>query len=186
MSTRLTMAALRGLNVVQGGRSVKPVLQNGNAAQIAGRCERRDPTTGLNQTEAGFLEEVLRPLELAGVILRIDFEPEGLRAGLPGSRSVYWPDFRIQWADGVIDFVEVKGHWLEDARVKIKAVAALHPYTFHAVTRRPKKRGGGWKFETFGPWASWEERAEVILAGLLSEDRGEAIEETLESSKADP
>lgn len=136
----------------------------GNAAQIAGRSERRDPSTGLNKTEADFRNEVLDPLLVAGVVVRIDFEPEGLRAGLPGSRSVYWPDFRLQWRDGIIDFVEVKGHWLEDARVKIKAVAALHPYTFRAVTRKPKKRGGGWKIETFGPWPSWTARIDTATA----------------------
>ena len=164
------MEDLRGLNVTfQGGADPSAgleLVQKRNAAQIAGRAERRDPCTGLNQTEAAFLQEVLRPLEAAGIIIRIDFEPEGLRVGLPGSRSVYWPDFRLQWADGIIDFVEVKGYWLEDARVKIKAVAALHPYTFRAVQRKPRKAGGGWTVETFGPWTTWEERIAAAEATI--------------------
>lgn len=171
MSPTLTMEDLRGLNITLQGSdspsgSLKPASK-GNAAQIAGRTERRDPGTGLNATEASFLSEVLRPLQHSGAILRVDFEPEGLRAGLPGSRSVYWPDFRLQWADGIIDFVEVKGYWLEDARVKIKAVAALHPYTFRAVQRKLRKAGGGWSIETFGPWPDWAARIEAAVGFIM-------------------
>ena len=50
----------------------------------------------------------------------------------------------------------------QDARVKIKAVAALHPYTFRAATRKPRKTGGGWAIETFGPWPSWQERLDTV------------------------
>lgn len=135
-----------------------------SAAAIAGRCERRDPATGLNATERAFFEEVLVPLEAAGIIARIDFEPEGLRVGPPGTKAVYWPDFRIVWRDQVVEFLEVKGHWLDDARGKVKAAAALHPYTFRGVRRRPKREGAGWTFETFGPWRSWSDRIDELKA----------------------
>lgn len=132
------------------------------AAQIAGRAEVRDPATGLNRTEAAFFNEVLRPLELAGAVVRIDYEPEGLRVAPKGAAGVYWPDFRVQWADGIVSMLEVKGHWLDDARAKIKAAAALHPYTFYAVQRRPKRQGGGWSVETIGEGPDWADRIDTL------------------------
>ena len=41
----------------------------------------------------------------------------------------------------------MKGHWEDDARVKIKVAAAMFPFTFIAVFAAPKKDGGGWRFE---------------------------------------
>ena len=80
----------------------------------------------------------------AGEILRYDFEPEKLRLA---DRTFYEPDFRVQLADGAIEFHEVKGHWEEDARVKIKVAAEQHPYRFCAVTR--KKKNDPWATEEF-------------------------------------
>jgi hypothetical protein len=44
---------------------------------------------------------------------------------------------------------EVKGHWEEDARVKIKVAASIYPFRFIAVTARARKDGGGWVLEEF-------------------------------------
>lgn len=44
---------------------------------------------------------------------------------------------------------EVKGHWEDDARVKIKVAAEQHPwFRFLAV----RARGGVWEIERFGAW----------------------------------
>lgn len=79
-----------------------------------------------------------------GTISRVDYEPEKLRLA---KKTFYTPDFRVVRADGVIEFHEVKGHWEDDARVKIKCAAEMHPYKFIAVKKRAKKNGGGWDFE---------------------------------------
>lgn len=129
-----------------------------NAGAIAGRCQVRDVETGENKTELAFRREILIPLLDEGVLIRVDYEVEGLRVGPPGTAGVYWPDYRVIWAEGLIDFVEVKGYWLDDARVKIKAAASMHPYAFHAAMRRKKADGGGWTIETIGRRPGWEER----------------------------
>jgi len=97
---------------------------------------------GLERDYAAYLQVA----RLAGEIAEYSFEPEGLRLA---NRTVYWPDFRIVHLDGVVEFHEVKGHWREDARAKIKIAADIHPYVFRAVTR--KSRRDGWKWETFTP-----------------------------------
>ena len=44
---------------------------------------------------------------------------------------------------------EVKGHWQDDARVKIKVAAEQYPFRFVAVKARAKKDGGGFSEEEF-------------------------------------
>lgn len=58
------------------------------------------------------------------------------------------PDFFVVYTNNVREFHETKGFWEEDARVKIKAVAALYPFTFVAVKR---EKGGVWMYERFSP-----------------------------------
>lgn len=125
-----------------------------HAGAIAGRAQRIDPATGLNSTEARYLAEILEPAQLAGLVLRIDFEPEGLRVAPKGSAGVYWPDFRVIMADHAVEFHEVKARWMDDARAKFKAAAALHPYRFRAAKLL---RGGEWELETLGPFPPWSE-----------------------------
>jgi len=63
-------------------------------------------------------------------------------------KTWYTPDFLVLLADGLLEFHEVKGYWQEDARVKFKVVAEQFAWArFVAVTRRPKKAGGGWNEE---------------------------------------
>ena len=51
--------------------------------------------------------------------------------------------------DGALEMHEVKGHWMEDARVKMKVAADMYPFRFIAVQPIAKKAGGGWKVEVF-------------------------------------
>jgi len=57
----------------------------------------------------------------------------------------YTPDFVVQTVSGQIELHECKGHWRDDARVKIKVAAAMYPFRFIAVT----KEKSGWKVEEF-------------------------------------
>ena len=60
--------------------------------------------------------------------------------------SWYEPDFLVINPDWTITMHEYKGHWREDARVKIKAAAHLYPaFKWVAVTRK----GGIYNYEWF-------------------------------------
>jgi len=50
-------------------------------------------------------------------------------------------------ADGGIELHEVKGHWEDDARVKIKVAATQHPWFRFLAVKAGKT---GWQYETFG------------------------------------
>jgi len=95
----------------------------------------------MNKTEQAYAAH-LETLRLASEIDSWEFEPEKFRLA---DRTYYTPDFRIVWPDGTVGFDEVKGFWEDDARVKIKVAARMHPYQFRAVQRV----GGGWGYETF-------------------------------------
>ena len=100
----------------------------------------------MNKTEAAYASHLMAR-KLVGEIERFDFEPEKFRLA---DRTYYTPDFRvILMQDGTVEFHEVKGFWEDDARVKIKVAAELHPYRFVAVKPIAKKHGGGWSVEEF-------------------------------------
>lgn len=97
----------------------------------------------MNKTEAAYAEN-LELRRMAGEVVAWRFEDVGLRLA---DRTLYYPDFQVILSDGTVEFHEVKGHWMDDARVKWKAVAERFPeFRFLAV----KKKGGGWEFEEYG------------------------------------
>jgi hypothetical protein len=58
-------------------------------------------------------------------------------------RTTYTPDFVILHNDGLVEIVEIKGHWEDDARVKIKVAAEqffMFQFVAITVTKRGKKR----------------------------------------------
>lgn len=73
---------------------------------------------------------------------------EGMKFRL-ADNTFYTPDFAVMLTDGTLECHEVKGHWQDDARVKIKVAASLYPIRFIAVRKRPKKDGGGFSTEEF-------------------------------------
>jgi hypothetical protein len=97
----------------------------------------------MNQTEASY-GAVLERRRIAGEVVWYRFEGINLRLA---DNTHYRPDFAVQLASGVIEIHEVKGHWTDDARVKIKVAADQYPFRFVAVTKKPK--GGGWSLEEF-------------------------------------
>jgi len=76
------------------------------------------------------------------------FKFEGLKFRL-ADNTFYTPDFAVMLANGALEAHEVKGHWEDDARAKIKIAADMYPLRFMAVQVQSKKAGGGWKIEEF-------------------------------------
>ena len=99
----------------------------------------------LNKTEQAYADR-LRELQAVGKIVWHRFE--GLKLRL-ADNTFYTPDFAVMAADGVMECHEVKGHWQDDARAKIKVAAAMYPFRFIAVKVRAKRDGGGWAVEEF-------------------------------------
>ncbi len=100
----------------------------------------------MNGTESKYAAE-LEMLQRSGQIEWWAFEPIKLKLA---DRTFYTPDFCMMQSDGTIVFVEVKGHWEDDARVKIKVAAKIFPmFRFIALKPRSKNNGGGWDHEEF-------------------------------------
>lgn len=94
-----------------------------------------------NKTEAAYAA-YLELRRRAGEVLWYCFDAVSLRLG----RNLHYrPDFLVQLADGTLECHEVKGHWAEDSRVKIKAAAEKFPFRFLAV----KKTRSGWEEDAF-------------------------------------
>lgn len=102
-------------------------------------------TGEMNKTEARYAEHLAnlqRALEVTW------FKFEGLKLRL-AENTFYSPDFVVMTGSYALECHEVKGFWTDDARVKIKVAASIYPFRFIAVTKRPKKAGGGWAVEEF-------------------------------------
>lgn len=67
-----------------------------------------------------------------------------------GTRCWYTPDFvvsrQLNDSEWSLECHEVKGHWEDDARVKVRAVAALWPDIRWVGIQKQK---GQWVFEEF-------------------------------------
>ncbi len=101
-------------------------------------------TDGMNKLEARYAREVLDIRQMAGEIVSWKYEAVKLRLA---KRTWYTPDFflfvddmRSPW----FEIHEVKGHWEDDARVKIKVAAEMFP-EFKFVAVQYKK--GIWIYE---------------------------------------
>lgn len=102
-------------------------------------------TGAMNKTEEAYARH-LEGMRGAGEVLWFLFE--GLKLRL-ADNCFYTPDFAVMRRDGAIECHEVKGHWSDDARVKIKVAAERFPFRFVAIRALPKKAGGGWEVEDF-------------------------------------
>lgn len=110
------------------------------------RARSRPKPGTMNKTESAYADH-LSSRKLAGEIVSHQFEAIKLRLA---DKTFYTPDFVVVMADLSIELHEVKGHWEEDARVKIKVAAETFPYLkFVAVKKLSKKLGGGWDREDF-------------------------------------
>jgi hypothetical protein len=95
----------------------------------------------MNKTEAAY-DQHLYLRQCAGEILWRKFEGIKLRLA---DNTFLTVDFNVMAADGVMEMHDVKGHWTDDARVKMKVAADLYPFRFVAV----KKTKTGWEEEAF-------------------------------------
>ena len=88
----------------------------------------------------------LEALKHAGKVAWYKFEGMKLRLA---DNTFYTPDFAVMLTDGSMECHEVKGYWMDDAKVKIKVAADLYPFRFVAIKAKAKKDGGGWSVEDF-------------------------------------
>lgn len=110
-----------------------------------GRARGRHTPGTMNALERAYADH-LELRRRAGEVAWYSFEAVKLRLA---AKCYYAVDFLVMLADGGLECHEVKGYWEDDARVKIKAAAEKFPFVFLAVTRAPKRQGGGWQFEEF-------------------------------------
>lgn len=96
----------------------------------------------MNKTEAEYASR-LELFKKCGTLIDYRFEPMKLRLA---NLTTYTPDFMVIDPDGSVVFHEVKGFWMDDARVKIKVAAEAFPW-FHFVAATKKK--GQWEVEKF-------------------------------------
>jgi len=127
------------------GDPIDGPTSGGKAKEGRGRLPQHVPGR-MNKTEREYAD-YLDLQVAAGLIACWSFEPLKLRLA---DRTFYEPDFQVQTPAGHLELHEVKGFWADDARVKIKVAAELHPcYLFKAVRKIAVKDGGGWEVEVF-------------------------------------
>lgn len=99
----------------------------------------------MNKTEMAYAQ-YLEAKKAAGEVAWYKFEAMKLRLA---DNTFYSPDFcrdASKWRAGN---ARSERFWADDARVKIKVAADMHPFRFIAVRVKPKKDGGGWAVEEF-------------------------------------
>jgi hypothetical protein len=117
-----------------GVSRVDPAKASGRATREAGK---------MNRLETRYAEH-LEVRKMCGEIAKWRFEPWKLRLA---PKTYYDPDFEVVMLDGKIELHETKGHWEDDARVKIKVAATMFPeFAFVGVTWNKQ---AGWQFERF-------------------------------------
>lgn len=99
----------------------------------------RNRNQGMNGLERSYAAR-LRMLMLAGEVEDYWFECVNLRIG---HKCHYRPDFLVQLPSGEMQIHETKGFMMDDALVKIKAVAAKYPFRLIVV----RYVRGEWTFE---------------------------------------
>jgi hypothetical protein len=109
--------------------------------KVRGRAVRREPgrMNGWEKRYSLLLEQQMR----AGEIQYFRFDSLKLRLA---PKTFYDTDFLVVTRSGEVEVHEVKGHWEDDARVKVKVAAEMFPFRFKAITLDPKT---GWKEEEF-------------------------------------
>lgn len=105
----------------------------------------RLPQGMMNRTEQAYAD-YLKLRQATGEILWWKFEAIKLRLA---DNTFYTGDFAVLAGDSVLEIHEVKGFWVDDARVKIKVAADQYPFRFKAIKARSKRDGGGWEVEHF-------------------------------------
>ena len=122
--------------------------------KVFARVKRTTPPGGMNKTETAYAAQ-LDFQKHRGEIEAYWYEGIKLKVN---TACFYTPDFMVQASNGEIELHEVKGYrkrtngehgWygMDDAKVKVKAVAAMFPFRVVVVYQLPKKHGGDWQVE---------------------------------------
>ena len=118
--------------------TLQPTKQK-NDARVLGRLKQGV----MNKTERKY-SDYLESLKMNGEIQYYAFDSMKFRLA---DKTFYSPDFIVLKASGELEAHEVKGHWEDDARVKIKVAASMHPVPFIAVMWNVKNNC--WDYENF-------------------------------------
>lgn len=116
--------------------TAKPIFPETVPPQMrGGRARGRVPPGHMNSLERDYAAH-LEFRRIAEEVVWWRFNCVKLRLAVD---TFYEPDFMVMLPGGELEIHEVKGHWEDDARVKIKVAAAIFPFRFVAITR-PKGR----------------------------------------------
>lgn len=109
----------------------------------ASKYGKRHRPGEMNQTEAAYAE-MLQARKLSGEIAEWWFEAFTLKLA---NNTRYTPDFAVQFADGGMEMVDVKGGGPIDPKslVKIKCAAEKFWQFRFVIEQRLPRKGGGWK-----------------------------------------
>ncbi|TWT35329.1 hypothetical protein KOR34_02190 [Posidoniimonas corsicana] len=97
----------------------------------------------MNATEKRFEQNVLWTLKAAGEVKSWRYEAVKFRLA---NNTFYTPDFMVNRADGLVEFVDVKGSggWEQHTRIKIKVCAEQYPeFVFAGYTEARGSRNRG-------------------------------------------
>jgi hypothetical protein len=99
---------------------------------------------GMNRWEQLYSDH-LRDRRIAGEVRWFGFEIIRLRLAMSQTEKEAWykPDFMVVMADGSVELHEVKGHWREAARLRVKIASEIFPFPLIVVTRS----GSQWQYE---------------------------------------
>jgi hypothetical protein len=117
---------------------------------VARACRPRTIVDGkMNRLESRYAAH-LQLRQIGGEIGDFGFQRMKLRLA---AATFYEIDFDLQLPNGEIEIHEVKGHWEDDARVKIKVAARAFPFRFYGVTCSSGRDGkrAGWNLELIAP-----------------------------------
>ena len=117
---------------------LQPTKQK-NDARVLGRLKQGV----MNKTERKYGDH-LESLKMIGEIQYYAFDSMKFRLA---DKTFYSPDFIVLKSNGELEAHEVKGHWEDDARVKIKVAASMHPIPFIAV--KWNEKNNCWDYENF-------------------------------------
>lgn len=101
---------------------------------------RRKPGE-MNKTEKAY-SDLLEARRISGEIFGWYYEAITLKIA---KDCRYTPDFMVVTASLEVEFHEVKGYWIDDAKVKIKVASSKFPFRFIAVSLKRKE----WVVEEF-------------------------------------
>lgn len=135
---RMTEEQYQNLSLNQKKQGLQRFKKESDA-RVLGRLK----SGAMNQTERRYSEH-LESRKMKGEILWFKFDCINLRLA---EKTFYKPDFFVMTSDNELQVHEVKGHWEDDALVKIKVASDMYPFLFKSVHWNSKNNA--WDFREF-------------------------------------